>query len=103
MKRWLETGTPAAGRLRPTLVQPVTPPIFIRSGMAKSQAPSAKASAAPCGSHQFSPVWIGTGEAARTAAWPRRSSALTAPPPNQAEGLQRAHPMDRLRTSSAWL
>ena len=58
-------------------IQPVTPPIFIRSGMAKSLAPAAIALAMSATNHQFSPVWIGAGDAARIAAWPDRSSAAT--------------------------
>jgi hypothetical protein len=66
-------GQRQAGRLG----QPVTPPIFIRSGMARSQAPASMAWAMSQVNHQFSPVWMGTGEARRTRAWPARSSAAT--------------------------
>ena len=49
---------------------PVTPPIFIASGMTWSLAPAAIALASSCGPHQFSPAWIGVAAARATSAMP---------------------------------
>jgi len=39
--------------------QPLTPPIFMASGMPRSVAPAARHFAISCVPHQFSPIWIG--------------------------------------------
>ena len=77
MKRWLETGTAAASACPIARSHPVMPPIFMTSGMQRSHAPAARARAMSWPNHQFSPVWIGTGDFSRTRAWPARSSAGT--------------------------
>ena len=77
MNKWLDTGMDAARAKPMTLSQPVMPPIFMRSGIMRSQAPALRACSAARGNHQFSPVWMGTGLAARTRACPCRSSAAT--------------------------
>ena len=50
--------------------QPLTPPIFIASGMPRSDAPAARLAVISLGPHQFSPIWIGTFDRARTRAYP---------------------------------
>ena len=55
--------------------QPVTPPIFMASGMPKSEAPAATQTAISCGPHQFSPIWMRERVRVRIWAWPAWSSA----------------------------
>ncbi len=56
INKWLDTGTDAARTMPITLSQPEILPIFIRSGIIKSQAPALNTCSAPRGNHQFSPV-----------------------------------------------
>ena len=83
----------------------MTPPIFMRSSMARSQAPAAIALAMPRGNHQFSPVWTGTGATpVRTRRWPCRSSAGTGSSTQaRSNSASRAMRARRLLTVSDWL
>ena len=55
-KVWFDNGSAAASACAIAASQPVTPPIFMMSIIARSDAPAAMAFAIPCGNHQFSPV-----------------------------------------------
>jgi hypothetical protein len=61
----LEMGRLAASASAIAQSQPVMPPIFMMSGMARSEASASIACAMSARNQQFSPVWIGIGEAAR--------------------------------------
>ena len=56
MKVWLDSGSDAASAWPMALSQPVTPPIFMMSIMARSLASAATEFAMPRANHQFSPV-----------------------------------------------
>src|SRR5262245_5022591 len=55
-KVWFDNGSEAASACPAAEIQPVIPPIFPMSTIARSLAPAAMACAIPLGNHQFSPV-----------------------------------------------
>ena len=66
--RCVDIGMPAASARAAACIHPVTPPIFIASGMPRSDAPKLRHTAISLGPHQFSPIWIGVVDAALTRA-----------------------------------
>ena len=58
-QRWVDMGIPFACASAAALSHPVTPPIFITSGMTKSDACASMACCMSSVPHQFSPHWIG--------------------------------------------
>lgn len=98
MKMCDDIGTRCAAAIAAARCQPVTPPIFIASGMHRSTAPAASARCIEAGPHQFSPPCTGTARRRASSASPassctgsgsssqRTSSASSARPRRSASG-----------------
>jgi len=69
-QRWLDTRIPFACASVAALSQPLTPPIFITSGIRKSDACASMACSMSNVPHQFSPHWIGVRASRATSACP---------------------------------
>jgi hypothetical protein len=68
--RWLDSRMPRAWPSAAARIQPVTPPIFMTSGIMKSDAPASIACCMSSVPHQFSPHWIGVRASRAISAWP---------------------------------
>lgn len=68
-QRWLDTRIPFTCASVAALSQPATPPIFITSGITKSDACASMASCMSNVPHQFSPHWIGVRALRATSAY----------------------------------